>query len=167
MRQSIEKLINALREQNGYLGEILKHSHEVRAIIVDMNVDQLGIAVSKERAAIRKMRTAEKNLIDLLPVLAAELGFSANNITLNGIIDSLRPDERSAVLPLRDELIDAIYEISELNSENLEYINTRLDHSQYVVDMLVAEEDPLNNFYRNDGYYKAEQKKSGFYDTQA
>ena len=151
MRQSLEKLVDSLQEQKEHLGDILKLSYEIRAIIVDKDVHRLGVMVRKELEAIKKMNACEKNLMLLLPVVAEELGLKKDDLTLSDIISHLEAEERSIIQALRDSLTTGLRELAELNIENQEYIDTRLDYSEYVFDLLVAEEDPLNNFYGDDG----------------
>ena len=167
MRQSLDKLAISLREQSEALGAILELSREVRSIVVEKDVRLLGTAVRKELNAIKKMNAIADNTRAAFEAVTVELNLKENCKTIGEIISHLEPDERMIIQTLRDELTINLEELAELNIDNQEYIETRLEYSEYLVDLIVAEEDPLNNFYGDEGYTDFERKKSGFFDSQA
>jgi len=168
LNTSFEQLINLLQEQKKLLTDMLKHSHQIRTIVVGASEERLDSAVRKNLGMIREMKTVGKKQAELLSIVAAELGLGQNEITISAVIAHAGPKERSIVQQLRDELKTGLYELAEMNVINQELIDEHLDYAEIMLEYLAVEDDPLNNFYGNDGGTAPEGARSaGFFDANA
>jgi len=168
LNQSLERLINLLQEQKKILLNMLKQSQEIRAIVVGASEERLDGAVRKNLTMIREMKAMEKKRMELLPTVAEELGLKQSGPALTDIINRLSPKERSIMQALQNELKAGFIELSELNADNQELISEHLDYAEVVLDYLAAEDDPLNNFYGNDGNAAPDgTRAAAFFDTDA
>ena len=166
MKQSLEQMINLLREQKELLADMLELSHEMRATIVGVRDKKLDDLVRQERAALRKMNAIQSSVAELLTGLAAKLGLKGD-VTVGGIVSRVPEAEGSAIKLLQEELKEMLYEFVELSGENQELIDAHFDNMDAVLN-LIEGDDQLNNFYGGDGNYASEKASaSGIFDNQA
>ena len=160
MRQPLEQMASLLQEQNELLTGLLEVMRELRAVIVSADTKRFDSAIRQIPKSRRKLSAVEKQLRDLLPTVTAQLGLEESKTTLGGIINCVEPEAYSVLQPLKDRLTEGFHELIGLSIENQEYLDEHLDYSEAVLNLLVQEEDPLNNFYGDDGNATPEQKKS-------
>ena len=168
LRHSIKKLEDLLREKNELFAEVLNLASKLRENIVAGNVQQADDIVRQKRKTLRKISAAEKSLIVNLLEVIAELELKEDVKTLSEVIEKLEPLERSVIEPLYNELKTNIREFDLLNKDNEEFFALRLDYSEAILELMVAEEDPLNNLYGESGGSEADRKKAaGLFSRQA
>ena len=168
MRQSLEDLYGLLLEQKGLLEKLLDLSREERRIIIAGEADKLEDIVVKEMRELRKLNAIEKKRLELHPAIAADFGLTDNNLTVTDIVAHANPDERETLRTIQLELTSLLKQHKDLNTENRELIEAHFEYTEAVLNLVVDYEDPLNNFYGEDGKATADRKKStGFFDSQA
>ena len=168
MRQSLEDLYALLLEQKSLLEILLALSREERRIIIAGEADKLEGIVIKEMRELSKLNAIEKKRLALHPVIAAELSLSENDLTVSDIAGHADPNERETLKKIQVELTSLLKQHTDLNLENRELIQAHFEYSESVLDLMVEYEDPLNNFYGEDGRATPDKKKTtGFFDGHA
>lgn len=167
MRQEFLELQKLLMEQRVVLQELLELSYEKRQIVIGGDVERLSEITSGLQRGVAKLRNLERKQTKLLPGIAKLLKISADKLSLSGILPLVAADEREALSALRDDLIDLASSQVEINKINRELIETHLEYADAVIDAMLGEEDPINNFYESDGQSSPDKKKAtGFFDQQ-
>jgi len=168
MRQVLEELYSLLLEQKQMLEVLLDLSREERRIIISGEASKLEDIVVKEMRELRKLNSIEKKRLALHPAIASELGLSENDLTVSDIAERAEPDERVTLKNMQVELTSLLKQHKDLNLENRELVEAHFEYSEAVLDLIVDFEDPLNNFYGEDGKAPADRKKTtGFFDGRA
>ena len=168
MRQSLETLYSLLLEQKQLLEGLLELSREERRIIISGEASKLEAVVVREMRELSKLNAIEKKRLELHPVIAEEIGLTENDLTVSSIAERSDPDERTTLKNIQFELTELLKQHKDLNSENRDLIEAHFEYSEAVLDLIVDFEDPLNNFYGEDGKTASDRKKTtGFFDGHA
>ena len=168
MRQTLEDLYSLLLEQKQLLEILLDLSREERRIIISGEAPKLEEVVIKEMRELSKLNAIEKKRLALHPAIAGELGLTENDLTVSAIAEHTEPDERVLLKNIQVELTSLLKQHKDLNMENRELIEAHFEYTEAVMDLIVDYEDPLNNFYGEDGKAPADRKKTtGFFDGHA
>ena len=168
MRQSLEDLYSLLLDQKQLLELLLELSLEERRIIISGEAAKLEEVVVKEMRALSKLNAIEKKRLALHPVIAGEVGLTKDDLTVSDIAQRADPDERATLKNIQVELTTLLKQHKDLNTENRELIEAHFEYTDAVLDLIVDFEDPLNNFYGEDGKAAPDRKKTtGFFDGHA
>lgn len=168
MRQILAELCELLSEQKTLLENMLVMAREEQQIIIRGESEKLEDIVRKELRELSKLGAAEKKRTTLHKAIAAELGMPAEELTVTAIAERAEPDERTAIVKLQKELTELISQHTTLNLENRDLIEAHMDYSETMLDLMVGVEDPLNNFYGDDGKASPDKKKTtGLFDGHA
>ena len=168
MRQVLNDLCDLLNEQKVVLESMLKLSQEERRVIVGGEAELLEDIVRSEFKELSKLNAIEKKRVKLHELISAELGLPAKGLNVSSIVERADPDERGVIVNLQTELTALLKQHTALNMENRELIKAHLEYSDAVLDLMVDSEDPLNNFYSNDGKATPDRKKAtGLFDGRA
>jgi len=168
MRQTLADLCTLLQEQKVVLGNMLELAKEERQIIINGESDKLEDVIRLELKELNKLGAIEKKRLALHKVIAAELELQEDDITVTKIAESAQPDEGDVIRKLQTEIMPIIEEHAAVNMENRGLIESHVEYSQTMLELMVGSEDPLNNMYGGDGRAAPERKKStGFYDGHA
>ena len=168
MRQSLNDLCSLLNEQKSVLESMLLLSQEERRVIISGQAELLEDIVRKEFKELSKINAIEKRRLALHELISKEFGLPLHEISVTSIAERAEPDERVVLKKLQTELSSLLQQHSDINKENRELIEAHFEYSEALMDILVDSEDPLNNFYGDDGKAAAERKKTtGFFDSQA
>jgi len=157
-----------LSEQKNVLESLLGLAREERQIIIDGESEKLEAVVRQELRELSKLGAIEKKRTALHKVIIEELNLPVQELTVTAIAERAEQDEREAIVKLQKELTDLISQHTALNMENRELIKAHIEYSEVMLDMMVGEEDPLNNFYGGDGKATQNKKKTiGLFDGHA
>ena len=168
MRQTLGDLYNLLLEQKQLLENLLGLSREERRIIISGEASKLEEVVVKEMRELSKLNAIEKKRLALHPAIAGELGLTEDELTVSEVARRADPDERTALKNIQVELTALLKQHKDLNKENRELIEAHFEYTDAVLDLIVDFEDPLNNFYGEDGKTASDRKKTtGFFDGRA
>ena len=168
MREVLLELCELLNEQKDILGKLLELSREEQGILISYDVDKLEAVVRLELKELSKLGAVEKKRAALNKVLSAELNLAGSDITISIVADNAEPDERDLLRKLQAELLAVLDEHTQINSQNRELVNSHMEYSETMLEMLSEPEDPLNNLYGGDGKRASARKKtSSFYSGHA
>ena len=168
MRQVLHELCNLLGEQKSVLEEMLRLSQEERLVIMGGEAEKLEGIVRLELKELSKLGAIEKKRVALHTAISAEFKLSDGEMNVSAIAERAASDEREAIRKLQKELTELINKHTALNAENRELIAAHMEYSEMMMELMVDSEDPLNNFYGDDGKAVPEKKKStGFFDGRA
>jgi len=147
---------------------MLELAKEERQIIIKGESDKLEDVIRLELKELNKLGAVERKRLALHKSIAIELGLPEDEITVSNIADKAEPDEREAIRKLQTELVPIIEEHAAVNKENRELIESHIEYSQTMLELVTESEDPLNNMYGGDGRATPDKKKAtGFYDGHA
>lgn len=169
MRQVFEDLRKLLLDQRDVIRSIIPLSQDKREVLLNGESQRLEEIVKKEFSALKKLNAAEKKRADHIILIQNELGLpTATNISISEIAEVASPDERDVLLNLQEELIVALAELTEINKGNQELLIAHFEYTDAMMNLLTEPEDPLNNFYGEDGREVEEKTTStGFFDSRA
>ena len=168
MRPLIEDLIALLSEQKGVLKEMLRLSQEEQRVIINGEAESLEGIIRAELKELSKLNAIEKKRMALHETISGEFGLTEKELNVSSIAERAAPDEREAIKQMQVELTGLINRHTELNKENRELIKAHIEYSDVMLNLMVDSEDPLNNFYGDDGKAAPERKKTtGFFDSHA
>ena len=168
MRQTLTDLCALLQEQKAVLENMLELSKEERQIIINGESDKLENVIRLELRELNKLGAVEKKRRELHKVIAADFSVAEDELTVSKIAEMAQPDERDAIRKLQKEIMPLIEEHSLLNKENRKLIETHIEYSETMLELMTESEDPLNNMYCGDGRAAPDRRKSkGFYDGHA
>lgn len=168
MRQSLSDLCVMLGEQRDVLKGMLELAKEKRRIIIANESDKLEDIIRAEFKEMNRLGSAEKKRMALINDIAAEMGIPADDITVSKIAERAGPEERDAIRRLQEELTPLIGEHTAINAENRKLIESHIEYSRTMLELMVGVEDPLNNMYGGDGRAAPDKaKKTSIYDGHA
>ena len=166
MRQELKAMYDLLLEQKQVQEGLIKLSYEKRQVILNNDTARLSDIVAQEQKDIVKMNSIDKQRVRLIPGIAGALGVPEAEVTLSVIIDGAGPDERNEFFLLQKELTSLINSQLELNKMNKDLLEAHLEYADAMLSVIAEPEDPLNNFYGDDGRANNDKKPTGFIDRQ-
>lgn len=168
MRQTLQDLCAILTEQSGVLKNMLELAKEERDILISAKTEMLEDVIRHEFKELNKLGNIEKRRLALMSNIAGEMNIAAGELTVSKIAELAEPDERAVIRTLQEELTPLINEHAAINKENRLLIETHVEYSQMMLELMVGAEDPLNNMYGGDGKAAPERKKAtGIFDGHA
>ena len=168
MRQVLKDLCELLNEQKDILSKLLELSREEQQILISYDADKLEAVVRLELKELSKLGAVEKKCAALNEAILAELNLVGDDITITAIADNAEPAESESLRKLQTELLALLDEHTQVNSQNRELVNSHMEYSDAMLEMLSESEDSLNNLYGGDGKRASARKKtSGFYSGHA
>ena len=168
MRQILVELCDLLNEQKVILEGLLDLSREEQRILINGESDLLEAVVRRELKELSKLGAVERKRSALNKTITTELDLQDDNVNITEICTKIEPAEKDTLLKIQKELLMLIDEHAQLNSQNRELINSHMEYSGAMLEMLAEPDDPLNNFYGVDGKSTVDKKKAtGFYTGHA
>lgn len=149
-----------LEEQKAVLTNMLELSKEERQIIVNNESDKLENIIRLEFKELSKLGGIEKRRLALMQTVAKEMDIPEAELTVSKIAERAQPDECEAIRNIQKELTPLIEEHTAVNKENRKLLESHIEYSQMMLEMVVGEEDPLNNMYGGDGRAAPERPKT-------
>jgi len=165
MRQSLTDLCAILQEQKAVLKNMLELAKEERQIIISGESDKLEDIIRLELKELNKLGAIEKRRTELNLALCYEMNIPEKELTVTKIAEKAQPDESAAIKKLQEELTPLIAEHTAVNKENRQLIESHIEYSQTMLELMVGVEDPLNNMYGGDGKSTPDKMKAkGLFD---
>ena len=167
MKQVLEELCGLLYEQKSVQEELLRLSTDKRQIIKSGDTESLNATVSRELGELSKLRNIERRRTALLPTISDELGIAPQDVTVSTVIEHADEDRKDELRALQRELLSLLNMQAEINAINQDMLKAQLEYTDAMLEVMVGSEDPLNNFYGDDGKASADKKRAtGFLDAQ-
>ena len=168
MRPILRDLCELLSEQKSILETMLALSQEERRIIISGESELLEDVVRQGMRELSKLGKVEKRRLELHDAISSEFRMPKEDISVTAIAKRAAASERVAITKLQVDLTELIKQHNTLNNENRELIMAHIEYSEAMMELMVDSEDPLNNYYGNDGKAPSEKKKNtGFIDSKA
>jgi flagellar biosynthesis/type III secretory pathway chaperone len=168
MQNALEEMLKLLSEQKKIQSELLSLSYGKRKAVLGNQTELINGIVQKENMYLSAARALEKKREQILPVLSEHFGIPESGVTVSVIIEKTSGELQSRFMAVQKELSVILKTQTELNRLNQDLLKARLDYTNTVLDLLVGPEDPLNNFYNEDGKTLEQTpiKKAGLIDRQ-
>ena len=168
MNQSFVGILALLVQQKDIQEELLNLSYEKRQVIVRGDTDRLNEIVQIELKSLSKMNILEKKRDAELTALENVLGVPKQEISISFLIEKANVEEKNRLITLQRELAGILSAHTQLNKINQDLLNTQLDYTDVMLTEIVGVEDPLNNFYGDDGKTGTEKRRqsTGLFDKQ-
>lgn len=164
---NLDTILELLERQKKTHEELLGLSYEKRQAIVKSDTGRLNEIVHQELKGLAKMNQHEKRRSALLKDISRTLGIGESEITLSMIIGKADGEKRDRLIALQKELIELLNSQAEINKQNQELLKLQLDYSDVMLNVFVGSDDPLNNFYSDNGRSGDDKRQSaGLFDRQ-
>ncbi|MCL2627841.1 MAG: flagellar protein FlgN [Oscillospiraceae bacterium] len=147
---------------------MLELAKEERQIIISGESDKLENVIRLELKELNKLGAIEKRRTQLNAQIASEMDIPEAELTVTAIAEKAQPEEKAAIRKLQGELTPLIEEHTAVNKENRQLIESHIEYSQTMLELMVGVEDPLNNMYGGDGRStQDDRKRKGLFDGHA
>ncbi|NLO47750.1 MAG: flagellar protein FlgN [Clostridiales bacterium] len=168
MQNALDNMITLLSEQNRIQKELLGLSYEKRRAVLNNQTDLINRVVQKEFMFLTAAQALEKKREQALSVLSKHFGIPESEITVTVIIERTSGELQRKFTAVQKELSAVIKTQAELNRLNQDLLKTQLEYTDMMLNLLVGPEDPLNNFYDDNGKMSEQtpRKKAGLIDRQ-
>lgn len=167
MKLEFAPILMALEQQKTIYKELLSLAYAKQKFIVDNDTIKLNQTVQQEIKCLSLINKAEGTRLDAVAGFAAASGLESKDMTLSHLIGLAEGQEKEAFGVLKKELTALLFELDELNKANHKLLETQLEYTETMLNVLLSDDDPLNNFYSGDGNSEKEKKqKAGFFDQQ-
>lgn len=163
MSKSIEQLKETLIKEKKMYEEILSMVEEKTKVIVEGKVKELDEITKKEQQFIMKMGAFEKVRRSVLANIAEELDLHEPS-SVSEILLFLEEEDVKVIDDLRDQLLEVISKLKEINKLNEGLIQQRLDYIHFSLDLLTNQEKDGNNY--NKQASEKEKTKVNLFDMR-
>ena len=168
MKYDFCDLIEALNKQKEIYQDLLDLSYEKQKVIIGNDTQRLNEIVQEEIKFLSFINKAEGNRLESVAACAADYGLESKEMTLSHLIELAENAQKEELRRLKQELGSLFTRQGELNKVNQKLLETHLEYTETMINVLLSSEDPLNNFYSEDGSAeKGKKQKSGLFDQQA
>lgn len=167
MHSALEGIIAQLQEQKQVLEQLLALSHEKREVIIAGNTDRLTEIVQLELRSLSTIRHIERGREQRVAELSAVSGVPAETLTISALIELAQGEQRLQLKRLQVELVQLLGAQMTINRLNAQLLETQLEFSNVMLNLLVGTDDPLNNIYSGDGLAAGGMRANvGLFDRQ-
>jgi flagellar biosynthesis/type III secretory pathway chaperone len=125
-------------------------SGQKRGAIIKGDTERIADIVSRELRELAGMNNAERARLALLPALSAELGV-AEGATLGTMAEAAEPGESRELRRLQKDLLGAAARLRDLNAANRRLIESQLEYTEVMLNLLMSPSEPVTAMYGEDG----------------
>lgn len=151
MKQIIDGVYELLLEQKAVQETLLDLARKKRDAVVKNDTDELSLIVADEYVALSNMKKIEKQRTKLSNEAAALAGKSPEDMTVTELVELAEESQKAKLEAVRSELMDIIGKLKSQNDENRSLVEMQLEFNSILMSAVGGSEDPLNNFYGDDG----------------
>lgn len=169
MEHELKTMCELLEEHISVQGSLLELSQEKKQVIISGNTERLNEIVQTELKSLARMNSIEKRRTALVAALSKELGVQEGELTVSVLSERAGGTPAgSRLTALQEELTKLLREQADQNNINKKLLETQLEYTDTMLNLIVGPDDPLNNFYGGDGRTTdAEIRKSaGIFDQE-
>jgi flagellar biosynthesis/type III secretory pathway chaperone len=158
----LENLYLVLNEEYKLYRYIYKVSNTKKKVIIDGKIKELEEISKVESQFVVKVKKLETYREKIVETLIKKLGINADKINIQNILDFLDDSEMKLKLrKLRDDTINVINELKNINEINSKLIKNSLDYVDFSINILSSTEETNNN-YGNKGSINTAKKRIYF-----
>lgn len=163
-----DQLLATLTELAQTQQELLQCSLRKRDALVNRNIDELAKIIKEEATTVRKMGKLEEERHHQVEDYLKRLGVTADEITLQQLIQILPNQETKAKLQKQaDELITTTNELKKLNELNTKLIEDSLAFVEQSIDLITNTEDQQITYGKPNQKGDQKQGSYNFFDKKA
>ena len=151
MTDIIEKVYALLLEQKTVQDTLYGLAMKKRDAVVNNETDKLTQIVNEEYLALAQVNSIEKQRVKELSAVADAIGKPAKEITISDLIIVADARQKPLLAALQRELLEVLTKLKAQNEENGKLVDAQLEYIGVLLSVIAGPEDPLNNFYGNDG----------------
>lgn len=155
MASLMENLISVLEEENKVYQELLALSLRKTPIIVAEDLEQLALITDEEQLLISRINNLDKKRDQVVADIANVLNKDVATLTLKNLIQMMakRPSEQRALQAAYDGLMASVKQVSRVNEQNRELIQSALDMVHFSMNILQSAKAAPESANYNKGAY--------------
>ena len=121
----------------GLISKLTEISTEKEALLTGGDIEGLRSATEKEEEIIEALSRTEKDRKNCADALSQAIGLFGSEVTLKDIIEKLTDQTMKACLEdLRNKLLDAAANLSQMNNKLGQLLHLQLDFTDYMINLL-------------------------------
>jgi len=151
VEQSLQPILDLMDMQIKEHGELLELSYEKGQVIIKNDTERLNEIVQQELRHLSAINKIEKKRIGVLAEISKEIGMAAEDVTVGVLAEHAGGETRDKLEYAQKELLGILRTQSELNEANRKLIETQLEFSDAMLNLLVGDGETTDNFYGADG----------------
>ncbi|AKL93769.1 FlgN protein [Clostridium aceticum] len=153
MIRSIQQLKDTLRQELKMYKEVLATAEGKAEIIKKGKLKELEETTDKEQQYIRTMGTFEKIRRSIFVNISEEMDIAPLS-SISELLLHLEEEEAIEIDGLRNELLEIIAILAEVNKLNEKLIYQSLDYVNFNIEMMTSRPETGNNYGENQGLKK-------------
>ncbi|KAB3526648.1 flagellar protein FlgN [Alkaliphilus serpentinus] len=161
MIKTTDQLMESLNQEKILYHEILKLEKEKFEVIKTANLKELEKMTIKEQQYLMKMATFEKIRRSILTNAAKEIGVEELHSISDLLIHLKNSEMVQQIDDLRNQMLNVIAEIKEINELNEKLMNQHLDYINFNMELLTSNLQSTSN-YSGNPTEKGKQKTNLF-----
>jgi hypothetical protein len=163
-----EEMYNLLFKLKGIQQQLLELSYKKKNLAYKNDIEGLNEVVGQELKYLSELNSLEKKRQNVQEKLSKSLNIPEKEITLSFIIDRAGGKLKERFTILQKELNGLLKAQEEINKTNKTLLETHLEYTDAMLHVIVGSEDPLNNYYTEEGkaVEKEMKKSAGLFDKQ-
>jgi flagellar biosynthesis/type III secretory pathway chaperone len=149
--------------------QLLELAEEKTKVIIDNRVNDLARITAAETKLIRQVGECEADCAEAVRNLLDARGFPPRTaVTMSGLIKFItNPDEKEALIQLRQQLNDTIDRLKQRNELNQTLIKDSLAFINYTIDLTIGNPDEDMLYGRDVSGKATHHSGRGMFDTRA
>lgn len=168
LQNLFQKMYDLLFELKKNLQKLLELSYEKRRAAHSNETDRLNEIVNQEMRYLSEMNSLEKKRQKLQESIAANINVPEKDITVSFLIEKTEGTMKERFVKIHREMNGLLKAQMEINAINNELLETQLEYTNTMLNVIIGTEDPLNSYYSQDGKASAKEvlKNSSIFDKQ-
>ena len=122
-----------------------------RDSVVKNDTDALTLIVNEEYLALSQVNQIEKQRVKAISGIAETVGKPAKDITITDLLEHANERQKPLLASLQRELLEVLTKLKAQNDENGMLVDAQLEYIGVMLSVIAGPEDPLNNFYGENG----------------
>lgn len=160
-------LLGILDEMVAVHSQLAQLSTEKQQVIIKNDTARLSAIAQQEMRLMHQSTALDKKRAQAAAALAHEAGLPGGEITVSQLISIADENDRARLAGIRKELGALLSTQKSLNEINRGLLETHIEYTDLMLNLMVGPEDPLNNIYGAQGAGEKEKRHSaGLFDTQ-
>ncbi len=140
MASLMENLISVLQQECDAYEGLLELSRQKTPAIVAGNLEELSRITEEEQERADVVQNLDKKRVEVTKDIANVLNRDVEKLKLRNLIDMLgaRPQEQKALSEAHDRLQASVHELTRINAQNLELLQSGLEMIQFEMNLAQA-----------------------------